>query len=98
MKRNQPRQVISSSIRTRASTLGPARLKTGNAHGSQKNYERYLELAYAQTLLGNRVEAENYYQHAEHYFRCGAVTGTPQQPDVSETAVFGNNRPLAMVY
>ncbi|MER8536396.1 DUF4167 domain-containing protein [Mesorhizobium sp. M1005] len=98
MKRNQRRQVISSSIRTRASTLGPAGLKTGNAHGSQKNYERNLELAYAQTLLGNRVEAENYYQHAEHYFRCGAVTGTPQQPDVSETAVFGNNRPLAMVY
>jgi len=33
------------------------------------NYERYLALARAQTLAGDQVEAENSYQHAEHYFR-----------------------------
>ena len=33
------------------------------------SYERYLELARAEAQNGNAVAAENYYQHAEHYFR-----------------------------
>ena len=32
-------------------------------------YERYLTLAQAQAQTGDVVAAENYYQHAEHYFR-----------------------------
>ncbi len=28
-----------------------------------------MELARAETVAGNTVAAENYYQHAEHYFR-----------------------------
>jgi hypothetical protein len=28
-----------------------------------------MELARAEALAGNAVGAENYYQHAEHYFR-----------------------------
>jgi hypothetical protein len=36
---------------------------------AKRNYERYLELAQAEALTGNSVGAENYYQHAEHYFR-----------------------------
>jgi hypothetical protein len=39
------------------------------AHNAQKNYERYLALAQAEVQAGDRVAAENYYQHAEHYFR-----------------------------
>ena len=39
---------------------------SGNA---QRNYERYLALAQAQAQSGDIVGAENYYQHAEHYFR-----------------------------
>jgi hypothetical protein len=35
----------------------------------QRNYEHYLALARAETQNGNTVAAENYYQHAEHYFR-----------------------------
>jgi hypothetical protein len=35
----------------------------------QRSYERYLALARAETQNGNTVAAENYYQHAEHYFR-----------------------------
>jgi hypothetical protein len=31
--------------------------------------DRYLALAQAAVLAGNAVEAENYYQHAEHYLR-----------------------------
>jgi hypothetical protein len=36
---------------------------------AQRNYERYLALAREATLHGDTVEAENFYQHAEHYFR-----------------------------
>ena len=38
----------------------------GNAH---RNYERYLVLAREAAQAGDPVEAENFYQHAEHYFR-----------------------------
>jgi Domain of unknown function (DUF4167) len=31
--------------------------------------ERYLALAKAQAQSGDMIGAENYYQHAEHYFR-----------------------------
>jgi hypothetical protein len=37
-----------------------------NAH---RAYERYLALAREASLAGDPVEAENFYQHAEHYFR-----------------------------
>src|ERR1700719_4672224 len=40
-----------------------------NSQSAQRNYERYMELARAETVAGNTVAAENYYQHAEHYFR-----------------------------
>jgi hypothetical protein len=39
------------------------------SQNAQRNYERYLALARAEALAGNTVGAENYYQHAEHYFR-----------------------------
>ena len=35
----------------------------------KQSYERYLALARAESQNGNTVAAENYYQHAEHYFR-----------------------------
>jgi hypothetical protein len=39
---------------------------SGNAH---RNYERYLVLAREAAQRGDPIEAENCYQHAEHYFR-----------------------------
>jgi hypothetical protein len=36
---------------------------------AQRSYERYLTLARAEAVAGDSVGAENYYQHAEHYFR-----------------------------
>jgi hypothetical protein len=45
------------------------RPETRNAQNAQKNYERYLALARAEALAGDRIMAENYFQHAEHYFR-----------------------------
>jgi len=36
---------------------------------AKRQYERYLALARAATLDGDVVEAQNCYQHAEHFFR-----------------------------
>ena len=53
----------------------PPRPQTRNAQNAQRNYERYLALAQAETLAGDRIAAENYFQHADHYFR--SIGGTP---------------------
>ena len=50
-------------------TPNTARPQQKNSQSAQRNYERYMELARAEALAGNTVGAENYYQHAEHYFR-----------------------------
>jgi hypothetical protein len=46
---------------------------TGTRHGrglnTKERYEKYVALAQAAALTGDAVETENYYQHAEHYFR-----------------------------
>jgi Domain of unknown function (DUF4167) len=51
--------------RTESSEFPRAR----NFQNSQRNYERYLVLARAEALSGDRIAAENYFQHAEHYLR-----------------------------
>jgi len=45
---------------------GPEVRIRGNAY---QVLEKYLALARDATAAGDRVAAENYYQHAEHYFR-----------------------------
>jgi Domain of unknown function (DUF4167) len=50
----------------RNESSGFPRPRAGNA---QRSYERYLALARAEALTGDRIVAENYFQHAEHYFR-----------------------------
>ena len=40
-----------------------------DSHNARRNYERYLELARAAAGSGDTIAAENYNQHAEHYFR-----------------------------
>jgi hypothetical protein len=50
-----------ASSAPRPDPLGP--------HNARRNYDRYLALAQAELQAGDRVAAENYYQHAEHYFR-----------------------------
>jgi len=44
-------------------------LRAAKLSHAQRNYERYLTLAQAEAQNGNAIGAENYYQHAEHYFR-----------------------------
>jgi hypothetical protein len=48
---------------------GFLRPHAGNVHNYQRSYERYSALARAEALTGDRIMAENYFQHAEHYFR-----------------------------
>ena len=43
-------------------------------------YEKYQALARDATTSGDRVAAENYFQHAEHYYRVMQATKPPQQP------------------
>src|SRR3546814_13921942 len=45
---------------------GPNVRIRGNAH---QVHEKYLALARDAASAGDRIAAENYYQHAEHYFR-----------------------------
>jgi len=45
---------------------GPDVRVRGNAH---QVLEKYLALARDASSQGDRIAAENYYQHAEHYFR-----------------------------
>jgi hypothetical protein len=50
----------------------PSAFRRPNARApqnAQRNYEHYLALALAETLTGDRISAENYFQHAEHYLR-----------------------------
>ena len=42
-------------------------------------YEKYLQLARDANASGDRVAAENYLQHAEHYYRILAVAQAQQQ-------------------
>ena len=45
---------------------GPNIKIRGNSH---QIFERYVALAREASTSGDRVAAENFYQHAEHYFR-----------------------------
>jgi Domain of unknown function (DUF4167) len=64
----QPRPAASFADRSKRWSSA-ARPEPKGSQNAQRNYERYLALARAEALSGNTVGAENYYQHAEHYFR-----------------------------
>jgi Domain of unknown function (DUF4167) len=36
---------------------------------AKRQYERYLAVAQAALLSGDAIEVQNFYQHAEHYYR-----------------------------
>ena len=65
MNRHQKRPFASRSQQRASSELRPEQ----GSHNARRNYDRYLALAQAELQAGDRVAAENYYQHAEHYFR-----------------------------
>jgi hypothetical protein len=53
----------------RSESSGSPRSQARNAQSAEKNYQRYLMLARAEAVAGDRIAAEGYFQHAEHYFR-----------------------------
>jgi hypothetical protein len=69
MNPRRPQQAGSSAGRAKHWTSNGARPQSRGPQNAQRNYERYLALAQAQAQSGDIVGAENYYQHAEHYYR-----------------------------
>jgi hypothetical protein len=57
------------SSRSSRSTSSSVRRRLDRAASPNAQYARYIELARAAALTGDAVETENYYQHAEHYYR-----------------------------
>jgi hypothetical protein len=69
MSTRQPKPAASFVARSKRWTSSAARPEWKGSQNAQRSYERYLALAQAESLSGNMIGAENYYQHAEHYFR-----------------------------
>jgi Domain of unknown function (DUF4167) len=68
MNRRQSKPAASFAARSKRWTSA-ARPEPKGSQNAQRSYERYLALARAEAQSGNMIGAENYYQHAEHYFR-----------------------------
>ena len=69
MNRRPQRPAASFAARSMRWTSSATRPDPKGPQNAQRSYERYLALARAEALSGNVIGAENYYQHAEHYFR-----------------------------
>ena len=65
----QPSPPGDFAARSKRWTSGATLPAQNGSHDARRSYERYLALAQALALSGDVVAAENYYQHAEHYFR-----------------------------
>jgi hypothetical protein len=69
MNPRRPRPAGPSAPRSTGTNTRAARSTSNGSQSAQRSYERYLALAQDEARSGNVVGAENYYQHAEHYFR-----------------------------
>ena len=69
MNRHQKRPFAGRSQRPPLTTLPQS------SHNARRSYDRYMALAQAELQAGDRIAAENYYQHAEHYFRMSSDRG-----------------------
>jgi hypothetical protein len=67
--RRARRGVSSGSGHSKSSQPGNGRDRSGKSGNPKASYERYTALAQSSAAAGDVVEMENYYQHAEHYFR-----------------------------
>src|SRR5258708_10048217 len=77
MSTREPRTAASLPVRAKPGPSSAVRFEPEHSQNAQRNYERYLALARVEDLIGNTVGAENYYQHAEHYFRL--MTSRPDE-------------------
>ena len=64
-----PRQQGQRPVHQRPPGIRPPSDGRHTAQNARNNYERYTTMAKDATRRGDVVEAENLYQHAEHYFR-----------------------------
>ena len=69
MNSHRPKTARPFANRSNQWTSNVARPEPRGHQNARRSYERYLALAQAQAQAGDIVGAENYYQHAEHYFR-----------------------------
>ena len=69
MRTRQRKSAASFAARAKRWTSRAAHTESKGPQNAQRSYERYLALARTEALSGNMIGAENYYQHAEHYFR-----------------------------
>jgi len=61
---------------------------------AQQLFEKYLQLGRDATSGGDRVTAESYFQHAEHYFRIlNAMTQAQQQQNMPNGQQHGMPQP-----
>lgn len=68
MTTHQPRPAAQDG-RLASSGARSGAAPAGRGATPQASYERYLALARAKALAGDRIEAERCYQFAEHYLR-----------------------------
>jgi Domain of unknown function (DUF4167) len=73
----RPKPAGSFTARSNRWPTDVGRPELNPSQGAQRNYERYLALAQEEARSGNVVGAENYYQHAEHYFRLMSANRKP---------------------
>lgn len=69
MHGTRPRSEQPERRRPQRSAQGGSRKQNASAGNAQRNYDRYPALVRQATLNGDPIEAENFYQQAEHYFR-----------------------------
>jgi hypothetical protein len=81
MRTRPPRPAASFAVRSKPRKSSAVGSEPKHSQNAQRNYERYLTLARAEALIGNTVGAENYYQHAEHYFR--SMTLAPMSEEMA---------------
>jgi hypothetical protein len=60
---------------------------------AQQLFERYLQLGRDATSVGDRVMAESYFQHAEHYFRILNAMTQAQQGQPNQNGQQQQRRP-----
>jgi len=68
MPTHQPRSATTDNRISRPGAR-PGAMPAKRGSTAQAHYERYLAMARTKALAGDRVEAERYYQYAEHYHR-----------------------------
>ena len=67
--RQRNRRAGTSAGVSRLSRENPTRHRADTLASAKRSYERYIELARDAASAGDAIEAENLYQHAEHYLR-----------------------------